>query len=229
MNKLIKKNPYLFCFLGLLLLVFVITYLVSDSTNDKNGLSIVELFFNDKPNYNFLSNLNGSTFKPINLMTNEVYSGSKNSSNLSEDNKIANRISYTYNRIYKNKYNSSENNNIQQINLYDLNKTGDYSHQNNNAFQPVSELPNLALSDFKKGFLEVSKGNNITKKNDSNEASYINSDLLVPDNSLTSNTVEDKVGVDPNGDPTTDPIPIGDGYLFLFVLVIGKTILKLKS
>jgi len=71
--------------------------------------------------------------------------------------------------------------------------------------------------------------NNISQDNGLN---FLNSDLAINDfnsnRQLASEGALDG-GTDPGGDPEGPPIPVGDGFLFLLILVVGYAICKRKT
>ncbi|MDP4237907.1 MAG: hypothetical protein Q8904_00360 [Bacteroidota bacterium] len=235
MNNIIKKNPNLFSFFKLVLLVIVVTYFASNFFMDKSKASMVEVFFDNKPNYNFISNLKGNTFNSVNLLSSyQVNSGSNDYSNTSNNFKNLNSRTYTYSKAYKKLCRETQQNNIQVVNFSDLTKISPTSHQNDNSNQPVSTFPNLAINtNVRKVFSSTTKQDNTGEKKNPNDVISLNSDLLIANNNsevnISDNVTYQQIGVDPSGDPTTDPIPIGDGYSFLLMLVIGYTLFKVKK
>jgi len=224
-NKLINKTPNIFYHTGLVFLVIVITYFTFDSFIDNSKTSIIGTLFDSRSRFDFLSNLKGSTFSSVNLMSYQVNSGRNYGNNY--DIEKTSSISYIYSKLNKDQGNSIEQNNIQQIILSDLTKVGTMSHQNINSVLPGSDLLNLSLPDLKNGYLN-SKQENISKKPEPNaglNTGLIANNILIEN--IDVNDTYEKIGIAPGGDPT-DPVPIGDGYFFLLLLMTGYTILKLK-
>jgi len=221
---LLKNNPYLLYFVVFLFIIMLDTCSVDTFINNKKN-HIVGIFFDNKSNYNLLSNIKSSSFNSATLLSNQVID-----KNTPDDFNKVKSISYTYSKIYKKQYKTNGKNNF-YLNS-NLNQAGSYSHHNENSILPVLEFENLALANIKSSFLRRSN-EDIAKKNIKNDVNNLYSGLLIVNNSSSTNVFEDdtyqKAGFDPGNDPTTDPIPVGEGYHFLLLLISGYTILKLKK
>ena len=131
-----------------------------------------------------------------------------------------------------------DNNNGLSRKIFNNNSSGFSSTSNNNVVFPMSNFAQQDAASSSSssigGDLYSFSGKNTKNKNNSNQTVgliSITSDLsLLSDNNTTKQTATSGLDgtTDPGGDPTGDPIPVGDGWLLLLGLAAIYGIWKFK-
>lgn len=237
MTKRIEKKSNLWYFIGFVYLFMATAFFFSEKIayifSEENYLHVANTFFD-----------NGSYDVPTDAGLNAVYNTEmyvvKTSLQTGADPsaerfRINKRIYNNYNST-STQVNRNETAGNQNINFQAFDQIENISHQNDNSRQLNTSFPNLnSHEDISQVFSSVFKRDDDVNNVFVEENTSLETSLLVSDISLSVNNNENGVyqqsGIDPNGDPIEEPIPVGDGSWLLLVIVLfyaGRKYKKLR-
>jgi len=220
-KKRSKKNLRIFYIWGGSYIVLVISYFMTDrftkfSLSEINT-SFINVFYDSDADY---------STSPTDFSTNKWKSGTNVNSNYKtfyENNESAKTNIYNYTIVNNNLHFRSDGGSNQVLNISDIMQSSNLSYHRNNG---TNTSANLGSLDVNLAFAELFLKRNLSENIFDREKQNTNASSIFTDNATIFSThnsdadISQKIGIDPEGDPTGAIIPIGDGYGFLILLAL---------
>lgn len=226
MTKKIKKKSNLWYFIGFVYLFIATAFFFSERIacifSEENYIYVANTFF-DNGNYNVPTDagLNAVYNTKVYAVRTTVQTEWDHSTQRSRKNNIVyNNCNSTSSQANRNENPISTN-----IDFPDFDQIGAINNQNDNSQQSNTALPDLTIhKDISQVFSNVFKRGNDVNNVSVDENMSLETSLLVSDINLNvdnnENGIYQQVGIDPNGDPLEEPIPVGDESWLLLVVVL---------
>jgi len=217
-----KKNLLIFYIWGFSYIVLVVSYFMTDRFTkfslSEIDTSFISVLYDSDSDYYTTSSSNFSTIK-WNSGTN-VNSSYKT---FNENNEKTKTNIHNYTIGNNNQRFRSDGGSTQFINISDVMQSSNLSYHRNNGSNTSANFASIDVNAALAGlFLKRNLSENIfvREKQNTNASSIFTDNATIFSINNSDTEVSQKIGIDPEGDPTGAIIPIGDGYGFLILLAL---------